>query len=92
MTDEELKDALDGLYAYDEGAADSGIRDEGLRERCIAALRQRRDEEEAAAWSAWTARLVRDMFLTDERIAQGYGLTDAVLFIRWLEDRMGVLL
>jgi hypothetical protein len=47
MTDEELRDALDGLHAYDEGATDSGIRDEDLRERCKAALREREADPQA---------------------------------------------
>jgi hypothetical protein len=29
-----LKDALDGLFAYDGGAVDSGIHDDELRARC----------------------------------------------------------
>lgn len=85
MTDEELRDVLDGLHAYDDGAADSGIRDEARRARCIAVLKDRRTGAEGRQW---LARLVRDMWLTDEAIEQGYGLEDALGFIERLEDRM----
>lgn len=38
MTRDELRDALDGLHAYDGGATDSGIHDETLRAKCRAAV------------------------------------------------------
>lgn len=87
MTDEELRDALDGLAAYDAGATDSGIRDEALRARCIAELKERAAAE---SWRPFISRLVRDMWLSDEAIGQGYGLEDALEFTEWLEERMGV--
>lgn len=87
MTDEELRDALDGLHAYDEGAADSGIRDEGLRARCIAALAERRARGQDF-WRPWLARLARDMYLSDEKISQGSGLADLTGFAEWLEWEM----
>ena len=34
------------------------------------------------------AVLVRDMWLSDKAIAQGYGTEDAVSFVEWLEERM----
>lgn len=85
MTDDELRDALDGLYAYD-GGADSGIHDESLRARVIQELKDRRG---LGAWRAQVARLVREMWLSEEAIEQGYGTEDAVRFAQWLEDRMG---
>lgn len=33
-----LRDALDGLFAYDNGATDSGIHDDALRAKCRAAV------------------------------------------------------
>lgn len=88
MTDGELSGALDGLYAYDTGATDSGIHDEDLRERCIAAL-QERQQPGADQWRQWLARLVRDAYLSDEALARGYGLADALGFAEWLDERMG---
>lgn len=38
MDREALKDALDGLHAYDGGATDSGIHDDELRARCRAEI------------------------------------------------------
>lgn len=87
MTDEELRDALDGLYAYDKGSVDSGIHDEDLRARCIKAMDGRRGNTEAV-WRTWLARFTRDMWLSDESIGQGYGMEDVVHFAEWLEDQM----
>lgn len=82
MTDDELRDALDGLYAYDVGATDSGIRDEALRERCKAALE--------AMSPAALSQLVSDMWLTPQARAAGYNALDAEEFTEWLADEMGV--
>jgi hypothetical protein len=87
MTDQELRDALDGLYAYDTGSADSGILDETLRRRCVQELGTRMAHE---ASRLFLSRLIRDMWLTEEALAQGYGIEDAVSFTGWLEDRMDV--
>lgn len=85
MTDDELRRALDGLYAYDSGSVGSGIRDEGLRARVVEELRQRR---ELGSWREQLARLVREMWLSEEAIEQGYGTEDAMHFCDWLEDYM----
>ncbi len=87
MTREELIDALDGLHAYDDGAVQSGIRDESLRSRCIEELKRRKDAPDAYAFFS---TLIRDMWLTDKAIEQGYGIEDAMGFARWLEDRMDI--
>lgn len=79
MTPDELAEALDGLFAYDTGC-DSGIHDELLRERAKVALRSLTEAE--------LALMTREMFLTDERIRQRYGLEDVAHFIRWLDERM----
>lgn len=86
MTDDELRDALDGLYAYDGGAG-SGIRDESLRARCTEDLAVRRALG-PDRWRQWLGALVRDMWLSDVALAQGYGLEEATGFIRWLGERM----
>jgi hypothetical protein len=87
MTDEELREALDGLFAYDRGSVDSGIHDEALRARCVAELEARKSVG-AEEWRRLLAVLVRDMWLSDKAIAQGYGTEDAVSFVEWLEERM----
>lgn len=87
MTDQELQDTLDGLYAYDTGSVDSGIHDEELRQRCIAELRSRLGPGEMAP-RLFLSRMIRDMWLSEEALAQGYGIEDAVGFIVWLDERM----
>lgn len=89
MTETELRDALEGLFAYDTGAVDSGIHDEGLRARCQEAISEMRLGAEAAP-RLWLSRLVRDLWLSEEALQQGYGVEDAVEFLRWLDERMGV--
>lgn len=88
MTDEELRDSLDGLYAYDNGAVDSGIHDEDLRVRCVTEMQARRGPYEVAP-RLFLSRMIRDMWLSEEALAQGYGIEDAVNFVRWLGDCMG---
>ena len=85
MTDEELRAALDHLFA-DEDGADSDVHDGELRARCIEALKERR--RDAAVWRPWITRLIRDMWATDEAIEEGYGIGDALEFIEWLADEM----
>jgi hypothetical protein len=89
MRDEELRDALDGLYAYDGGAVDSGIHDEGLRVRCIKEMRERMGPHEVAP-RLFLSRMVRDMWLSEEALAQGYGIEDAMRFVDWLDERMEI--
>jgi hypothetical protein len=81
MTGDELRDALDGLYAYDAGATDSGIRDEDLRARCIARLSEMHPGEIRA--------MIREMWLSPEAASAGYGTEDAEEFRLWLRDDMG---
>jgi hypothetical protein len=81
MTDDELRDVLDGLHAYDVGATDSGIRDEDLRARCIARLSEMQPGE--------IREMIREMWLTPAALARGYGAEDAEEFRMWLRDDMG---
>lgn len=79
MNQAELFDALDGLMAYDLGATDSGIRDEGLRQRVIAHL------------SSLDPNGVR---LTLGPYIDRYGLQgeDRAEFESWIRDDMGIFL
>jgi hypothetical protein len=93
MTDDELRDALDGLFAYDTGSVDSGIHDEGLRAACIAELKGRLEVGKSepgagGAFLAWEARFLRDMHLSDESIQQGYCIADFLEFVQWLDECM----
>ena len=89
MTDAELRDALNGIYAYDTGSTDSGIHDEALRERCLEALREMPRRPGALAAQQFIARMVRDLYLSEEALAQGYGIEDADEFLHWLDDQLG---
>lgn len=87
MDDKELQDALEGLYAYDQGAVSSGIRDESLRARCVAELRAQTGPHDLYP-RVLVGRMVRELFLSEEALEQGYGPEDAASFIRWLDDDM----
>lgn len=86
MTDEELKDALDGLHAYDSGCTDSGIKDELLRERVKAEVAK--DLGQFGGFGKRISRLARELYLSDEAIEQGHTLESVVEFARWLDDLM----
>lgn len=91
MTEEELRDALSGLHAYDTGCVQSGIHDEKLRERVIQHLEELAKASEND-WRLTMSRIVRELYLTDEALEQQYGIEDVADFIRWLDDRMGISL
>jgi len=88
MTRKELENALLGLFAYDEGATDSGIHDETLREMCVQRIESMSDEEFRTELSI----IVRDAFLIPSAMEQGYGIEDVASFIRWLDNEMGVVI
>ena len=85
MTGDELQRALDGLYAYDTGSVDSGIHDDQLRDRCIEELNRRTDAEDGRQF---LSRLLRDMWLSEEALEQGYGYEDLIEFLKWLQESM----
>jgi hypothetical protein len=79
-----LAAAIDVLKAHDDGPADSvaGSRDEDLR----AWVRRRLDVEMSCREShEFLARYAREM-LSEERIAEGYGLEDVRALVGWLEE------
>lgn len=78
---ETLEKAIDALRAFDGGATDSGIQDEDAKAYVAKWLMdlmpyQRRET---------LAHLARE-FLTDESIANGYGLADVISLAEWLES------
>ena len=77
----QLKDALDGLHAYDTGATDSGIRDGLLAARCRDYLLSLSEQERNSVVSV----ILRELYLTDEAIAKGFGWEDVRGFCEWLE-------
>lgn len=81
-----LKDALDGLHAYDNGATDSGIHDEMLRQRVKEYLRSLPEDRRRKL----LGRIGRDLYLSDGALEAGYGMESILEFARWLDD-MGVI-
>ncbi len=88
MTEERLREALRGLFAYDTGSTDSGIHDEGLRQQCIAAIKAIPTDPYEVAPRLWLSRLIRDAYLSEEALEEGYGIEDAISFVKWLQERM----
>lgn len=88
MEYEALKDALDGLHAYDTGAVDSGIHDEVLREKVKAYLQSLPSKEHRTL----LARLTWDLCLSPASIEHGYGPEDAKEFLVWMDETMGCLI
>lgn len=80
MTNEELRQALAGLFAYDIGCTDSGIHDKVLRASVKGVL--------AIIDPGDFTRMVREMWFTEEKIAKGYTAKDAYEFMQWLNDEM----
>lgn len=80
MDNEQLRDALDGLFAYDMGATDSGIHDVALKCAVKGVI--------AIIPPADLTRMIRDMWMSEEAIAQGYTVADAYEFMQWLGDEM----
>lgn len=84
MTDDEIRDAIDGLYAHDSGCT-SGIWDPILKQKLAEQLRADNADRPTIIPPRWS-RIVRDMTLSDEALEQGYGLEDAAEIARWLDD------
>lgn len=80
MTYDELKDALDGFYAYDTGCLDSGIHDPKRKAQVVAYLFSLGTDERRIL----LGRIGRDLYLSDQALAEGYGLEDAGNFGNWV--------
>lgn len=74
-----LFDAIDALLAYDGGAVDSGVCDEQMKS-AVADYFASLDQSE---FRIACARYARNL-LTDESLAQGYGLDDVRNFVEWI--------
>lgn len=83
-----LFDVLDGLYAYDTGSTDSGIKDENLRQEIIGYLESLDDNEFRITMS----KFIREYFISDEALKKGYGIEDVAAFIKWLDRYMDIQL
>ncbi len=86
MTDRELFDAIDGLFAYDTGCVSSGIRDEALRDQV---KRELHLDAESRPHSLAGPRLTK---FAARFVAPPFSLEDMAIFIRWLDGKMGITL
>ncbi len=86
MIKSKLYDSLDGLFAYDTGCVDSGIKDEVLRQEVLKTLNDLSEDRFRIVISEY----IRDMFLSPKALKQGYGIEDVKSFINWLSDRMRI--
>ena len=80
-------EGLDGLFAYDSGCTDSGIHDEVLRAELVHKLHNMSKEDLLGL-----SRFVREQYLSEDALSQGYTLEDVAEFIHWLDDYMGFTL
>ena len=79
-----LFESLDGLSAYDTGCIDSGIKDEILRETVKNYLNNLDDK----SFRLLLSEYIKEYFLNDEALKQGYGIADVKNFIDWLDEYM----
>ncbi len=79
---DDIFDPMVGIYAYDTGCVDSGVRDEVLRKRLADRIDAMPDDELRLRLSRW----LRDEFLSDDRLADGYGWEDAMKFCQWIDS------
>ena len=76
----DLLDAIDAVFAYDNGAADWSLGHD-FREAVLSYLRDLDDDARhrlLAQYARW--------FLTDDALREGYGLKDVANFVEWLSD------
>jgi hypothetical protein len=84
MNQNELFDALNGLFAYDTGCTDSGVKDETLRAKVVSYLNSLSEDEFRITLSIF----IREAFVSEEAINEGYGIEDVKSFIEWMDSHM----
>lgn len=82
MTNTEIKNNLINFYSYDSCGSDFGIKDDELKRKTISEL----DEMEDGKVNKLLAELLNENFLSDEKIADGYGWEDVKSFLDWYEE------
>lgn len=78
----DLSEAIDGLMAWDSGCVDSGIKDDLLKESVGKYLKSLSDED----FRIEVGTLIRELYLSDKALAQGYGPEDVNVFFGWLSE------
>jgi hypothetical protein len=75
---------IDGLFAYDTGCVDSGIHDPVAKKALVEMIRAQPSGDQRI----FLSKVMRDLFLTDKSIAQGYGWEDVRELATWYEDEL----
>lgn len=81
MTINDLLDEMEGFYAYDGGATDSGVKNDARRKEVAEKFDLLTDEDRRVGLSRWVAAA----YLSDEGLSKGYGWEDALSFLRWID-------
>lgn len=76
--------AMMALFAYDDGATDSGVSDPDLRAAVLRHLTGL-DEDELRCTLSYAGRSM----LSVRRIVRGYGLEDVIRFAEWADEFVG---
>lgn len=74
-------DQLEGIYAYDVGATDSGVHDEQLRQDVARIITAASEDEVRLSLSRW----LREGWLSEESLAARYGYEDVLQFLKWFD-------
>ncbi len=77
-----LRQAIDGLIAWDTGCVDSGIKDDVLKNKVGEYLKSLNGKD----FRIEVGKLVREMYLSDEALAKGHGPEDVNIFFGWLSE------
>ncbi len=83
--DYDLFDSIDGLFAYDSGCVDSGIKDEALRLKIIERLKL--DDSIKILTD-----FISSKYLSYNGRNDGYTIEDIKVFIDWLDEKMDIKL
>lgn len=77
-----LVDNLVGFYSHDTTGSSWGIKDDRRKAEIIEYIKNMDEYQRRALMG----KVVREAFLTDEALADGFGVEDVQAFITWMED------
>lgn len=90
LSDDEISHMLEEMYLYDNGQRSLSEGNELMRGKLREAIDDGNERKPHQLISdrirLILSRYVRDHYLTEEALAQGYGIEDVAEFIRWLDD------
>ncbi|PPA70029.1 hypothetical protein [Jeotgalibacillus proteolyticus] len=74
--------SIEGLFAYDTGCVDSGIKDEYIKHEVFSYLNSLSEN----GFRILLSEYIREYYVSENAIAKGYGIEDVAEFLRWLSD------